>query len=177
MAAWSVRIDADGATYDEATDSALRDRLAGHSPAIGAGHLRGALVEERISVQLSVEASTLHAAQERAYREVNRALSELFDAPRIVRMETLTEEDFAAEDGYLPELVGASEVAEMLGVTRQRVHQVVQDHRDFPAAQRTASGAVWEKEAVEQWARDWKPKRKPGRPPKNPAARAVAAGQ
>lgn len=50
-------------------------------------------------------------------------------------------------------LVGAFEIAAMLGVTRQRVHQLAV-LPDFPAPlAHLASGKVWEREAVEEWAR------------------------
>lgn len=167
MATWSVRIDADGATYNEQTDGHLRDRLAARSPAIGAGHLNGEPVDGRITIQISIDAATLHAAQEKAHREVAAALADLFAAPRIVRMETLTEEDFAAEVDHLPPLVGASEVATMLGVSRQRVHTLIKDNPSFPVAQRTASGPVWSRRAIEEWDAQWD--RKQGRPSKHPA--------
>lgn len=65
------------------------------------------------------------------------------------------------------ELVGAAEIAELLGgVTRQRVDQLARAYPDFPvpvAALRT--GRVWEKAAIELWiARH--PDRRGGRPKK-----------
>ncbi len=64
-----------------------------------------------------------------------------------------------------PDLVGLSEVAEMLGVSRQRASQLVRDYDDFPApAASLASGRVWERPKVETWMRAH-PVRRPGRPP------------
>src|SRR5258708_7141311 len=49
-------------------------------------------------------------------------------------------------------LVGVSEIAMMLGVTRQRVTQVA-DTRDFPPPLADlASGRIWDGKAVELWA-------------------------
>jgi hypothetical protein len=61
-------------------------------------------------------------------------------------------------------LVGVSEIAQMLRVSRQRAVQVVGDYDDFPAPVVTlASGRIWEREAVEHWMR-LHPERRPGRP-------------
>ena len=50
-------------------------------------------------------------------------------------------------------MVGAAEIAAMLGVTRQRVHQVARSE-GFPApvAELTA-GHIWHRADVERWAR------------------------
>jgi predicted DNA-binding transcriptional regulator AlpA len=49
--------------------------------------------------------------------------------------------------------MGVAEVAELLGVTRQRVTQLAKTD-GFPEPQvRLASGPVWESADVEQWAR------------------------
>ena len=56
-------------------------------------------------------------------------------------------------------LVGVSEIAEMLGVSRQRVNAIVQTHEDFPAPEALLSaGRIWRREAVVEGAR------KTGRP-------------
>ena len=61
-------------------------------------------------------------------------------------------------------LVGLSEIATMLEVTRQRASQLVRDYDDFPApVAELASGRIWETEAVEVWA-NAHPVRPPGRP-------------
>ena len=61
-------------------------------------------------------------------------------------------------------LVGLSEIATMLGVSRQRASQLVRDYDDFPApVAELASGRIWETETVEAWA-NAHPVRPPGRP-------------
>jgi hypothetical protein len=60
-------------------------------------------------------------------------------------------------------LVGLTEIASMLGVTRQRAGQLVRDYEDFPRpVAGLASGRVWETTAVESWAKAH-PERPPGR--------------
>lgn len=63
-----------------------------------------------------------------------------------------------------PELLAATDVAEVLGVSRQRVHQLA-ERRDFPAPYvRLGSGPVWTRPAIEAFNQSWT--RKPGRPAK-----------
>lgn len=65
-------------------------------------------------------------------------------------------------------LVGLSEIASMLGVTRQRASQLVRDYDDFPPpVAELAAGRVWETGAVEAWAKAH-PERPPGRRMKEP---------
>ncbi len=61
-------------------------------------------------------------------------------------------------------LVGLSEIATMLGVSRQRAGQLVRDYDDFPPpVAELASGRIWETTAVDAWAKAH-PVRPPGRP-------------
>lgn len=63
-----------------------------------------------------------------------------------------------------PELMAATDVAELLGVSRQRVWQL-QERPDFPEPYvRLGSGPVWTRPAIESFAENWQ--RKPGRPAK-----------
>jgi predicted DNA-binding transcriptional regulator AlpA len=51
-------------------------------------------------------------------------------------------------------LVGVAEVAEMLGVSRQRVTQLAKT-ASFPRPTvQLAAGPVWESAEIEQWARE-----------------------
>jgi hypothetical protein len=62
-------------------------------------------------------------------------------------------------------LVGLTEIGEMLRVSRQRVSQLTQSYRDFPAPEvELSSGRVWKRSAIEAWIRKH-PERKAGRRP------------
>lgn len=62
-----------------------------------------------------------------------------------------------------PELLAATDVAGLLGVSRQRVHQLATDHPQFPAPYaRLGSGPIWTRPVIEHFAANWA--RKPGRP-------------
>jgi predicted DNA-binding transcriptional regulator AlpA len=61
-------------------------------------------------------------------------------------------------------LVGMAEIAEMLGVSRQRVAQLIESYPDFPAPEAELTGGrVWSRTAVETWIATH-PDRGPGRP-------------
>lgn len=52
------------------------------------------------------------------------------------------------------DLVGTAEIADLLGVSRQRVHQLV-SRADFPEpVAKLAAGIIWNRLDVERWARD-----------------------
>jgi predicted DNA-binding transcriptional regulator AlpA len=70
------------------------------------------------------------------------------------------------------ELEGAAEVARMLGVTRQRLHQMVQTTPDFPQALAAlAAGRIWQRAPVEEWIRQHPNRSKPGPKPRGGAAK------
>lgn len=61
-------------------------------------------------------------------------------------------------------VAGIAEIAELLGVSRQRAVQIVRDHADFPdPLAELASGRIWHRPSVEAWIAAH-PDRKPGRP-------------
>ena len=63
------------------------------------------------------------------------------------------------------ELVSVPEVAEMLGVSRQRVHQLIQSSGDFPKPEaELAVGRIWRRADIERWIAEHP--RRPGRPAK-----------
>jgi predicted DNA-binding transcriptional regulator AlpA len=59
--------------------------------------------------------------------------------------------------------IGATAVGQILGVSRQRVYQLVDIYADFPKAVKAmGDGALWDRDEIEEWA---KRDRRPGRPP------------
>ena len=51
-------------------------------------------------------------------------------------------------------LVGISEIADLLGVSRQRVDAITRTHKDFPEPEaELKSGRIWLRAKVEEWAR------------------------
>lgn len=84
------------------------------------------------------------------------------DAP--IGLEVITEFEHSrrAEAPTMPELMSAAEIADELGVRRQRVHQLRQNPA-FPAPlAELRGGAVWDAAAVRKFDEEWE--RKGGRP-------------
>jgi prophage regulatory protein len=51
------------------------------------------------------------------------------------------------------ELAGVAEIAELLGVSRQRVDQLVREHDDFPRPiAELAAGRIWIRQEIVDWA-------------------------
>lgn len=68
-----------------------------------------------------------------------------------------------------PTLMGATEVAEYLDVSRQRVLELRQKNKNFPAPlEQLKSGPVWDKAEIDRFVENWD--RTPGRPRKHPLA-------
>ena len=54
----------------------------------------------------------------------------------------------------MDDLVGVAEIAEMLGVSRQRVNAIVKRDDDFPVpAAELSAGRIWRRGDVVAWAR------------------------
>lgn len=52
------------------------------------------------------------------------------------------------------DLVGVAEIAETLGVSRQRVHAIMTTHDDFPEpVAELSAGRIWLREDIEKWQR------------------------
>src|SRR2546426_2602670 len=61
-------------------------------------------------------------------------------------------------------LVGVAEICDMLGVSRQRVAQIIETYDDFPVPEvEIAAGRVWSRAAIQTWAAVHH-ERGPGRP-------------
>lgn len=128
-----------------------------------AGAAAGSVGERRLEVILSVEASSAAAAIDRAGDMIARDLAIAGDLLAAEAM-TEAEADRRLDEPAFPELVGVSEVAELLGVSRQRVH-VLRERPEFPAPVAIlAAGPIWRRGDLSTFAGGWH--RKAGRPRK-----------
>ena len=86
-------------------------------------------------------------------------------SPPLIGVEVVRGDEYVrrAKTSTLHELIGATEAAGMLKVTRQRVNQLAAEHGSFPApVLRVRMGSLWAADAVRAFARTWT--RAPGRP-------------
>ncbi|MDQ1438680.1 MAG: hypothetical protein QOK43_2309 [Acidimicrobiaceae bacterium] len=133
-----------------------------------------------VGVRLSVRSKSAAAAVKAAVTRVERAAAEAglhHSGARRVEAATAEWLDAALAEPSMPVLVGTSEVAALLGVTRQRVSELARaGHFPSPLAI-LASGPVWMETAIARFVESWD--RAPGRRPiadraKTPAAERIA---
>ena len=162
---WTVTIEAiPGTAYVEDFDETLFDvseKLADHGATVSS-----TTANDRISVTLSIDTATDGiTATEQARWLVHDAMEKhgLLGWHQ-VRYETMTfaEHDALLEQPQLPELVGVAEIADILGVSRQRASEL-QTRAGFPAPIAVLrSGPVWARPSLNRFIEGWA--RTPGRP-------------
>lgn len=137
------------------------DALAQHDASVAG-------LDDDLGATLTITAASPHEASLAACDAVEKALGSLpvtVDEWRAVEVLTTAEADRRLKEPTIPELVGPPEVAEILRVARQRVHQLLADRADFPRpVVVTRSTSLWTRAAIDAFAQRWE--RKPGRPRK-----------
>jgi hypothetical protein len=134
-----------------------------------------------ISASLAVDAEDSRSAETYALGLIMSALAQAgIDALEILNMRVVRWDLFEAETEApnYPDLVGATEAATILGVSRQRVHQLLRENPGFPEPlyHLRSTGPLWVRQGIESFARHWE--RRPGRPPKvTGTGRASARGR
>ncbi len=156
MTWWSVLVECaapDGAvelSVDDERYEALVEQAEDYDGAVTCG-------ADRFSVQISVEASDALYATMEARDFMHKAITNA-NLPKwpVVRFEAVTESDQDAELSrpQIPELLGAAEVAQRIGVSRQRVAKL-REKPDFPHPWvELAAGPVWLTQAIDRWIED-----------------------
>lgn len=160
MTEWSVAVTVPSPEEAGASDAAVAEiaaSLSERAPAISIFH-------GTVTVRIAVEGNDVEAAVERGVGEVRAAL-ESVGWPSDVRDLEATEWSLFEEklnEPTHPELVGITEIADLLGTSRQRASELARSSR-FPAPLADlAAGPVWPKAVVARFAGEWD--RKPGRP-------------
>ncbi len=157
---WSVEIEAIMPAGEDREDLADRviDLLEGHGPAVS-------FVDGHVSVRFDVDQGRIPAESPyEAFVLAKAQFEHLLPDLVAVRVEVNRVEDLLAEleRPNAPELVGVAEVAELLGVSKTRVHEL-SDKAAFPEpVARLAAGPVWSRPAVARFIESWN--RRPGRP-------------
>jgi hypothetical protein len=158
-----VDLEADCPPLDDPLVELLIDALDAsdtlRSSAIAAGGVRG------VEITTSVRALDVGKACGRAHRAFEAILTALNDEYEITRVGAQTEAAADAELNAEPEqYAGVSEVAALLGVSRQRVAEL-RRREGFPApVAHLAAGPIWRVAMLQRFLGEWA--RKPGRPPR-----------
>ena len=123
-------------------------------------------------MRFSIDERTPMRAVKKGLETLNKALPRagFTDDVELMGFECQTAEELERDlaTSNAPELVGVSEVAEMLEVSRQRVSELSRSP-DFPAPiAHLASGPVWRRGVIVRHVGRWP--RRPGRPKKAAAA-------
>jgi predicted DNA-binding transcriptional regulator AlpA len=140
----------------------LADRLAARSGSV-AGDERG--WEARISVETGDGPDAAFEAVELGRNTILAAAVDVgIPMWPVIRAEAVEEDTFHAqlEVSNFPDVLGTTEVAELLGITRQRLHQLRSAGR-FPEPIRDlAATPLWIRATVDSFVAGWD--RTPGRP-------------
>lgn len=163
---WSVRVDWTHVGLNESEADELLEALADVLPVLVVddeepGH------STRYTLTVHLEEPTVRQAIALALRRVEDATGQ-----RAVGVEALSMHEVRRRlaTSNIPDLVGNADIADMLGVTRQRAGQIVVIPGFPPAVMTIKAGPLRVREQVEDWAQSWR--RKSGRPAKEAPAKA-----
>ncbi|MFG1997690.1 hypothetical protein ACGFNU_00925 [Spirillospora sp. NPDC048911] len=121
-----------------------------------------------LRLNLMVEAGTVRKAVEASLRTASDATRQVLDkalTPTGVRVLSIAEQRAEIENPIGQDLVGYIEIADLLGVSRQRARQLAEENQQFPSpVARLAMGPVFTRSSVTAFQGRWE--RKSGRPKK-----------
>ncbi len=123
------------------------------------GSVSGSPRKRRYGLTLTIESGSIQAASSVAIDKVTAIAPGVVVA---VEAMTVEESDRRLAEPAFPRLVGVTEVAGMLGITKQRL-AVLREREDFPApVAALAAGPVWRASDLSTFAGGWQ--RRAGRP-------------
>lgn len=126
------------------------------------GAATGRAGEKRLETILTVRAVNVREAAEQAIEAISARVP-----GRVIAIDVMTTDEADRRLAERSQLVGTSEIAEILDISRQRV-STLSRRDDFPEPlARLASGPVWRKGDLSTFAAGWR--RSPGRPRKTAA--------
>ena len=168
---WTVGIEGrapSGRVYEEERDGvALLEALADLDPGCGAATY---VDRERgvVGATLAVEADSAEAALALAVSTFRAASEKAMGGDVVVvSVEAKTAEEADRELAEAPkhlDLVGTKEIAEMLGVTKQRVSDLSRSEKFPSPVAHPAVGRIWTRSSIGHFLEEWD--RRPGRPSK-----------
>lgn len=152
---WHATVRTDHGPFNEATAEAIAEGLPGFSILQHDGDTN------TLTVRFDVEAPTLRAATDEALRAVREVGA---GRPVAVDVKPLADRIRELEHPAAQELIGLAEIAEILGVSKQRAKELADTYPDFPAPiARPAMGPIYLRPSVVAFEQRW-PRKRTGRP-------------
>ncbi|MEV5707269.1 hypothetical protein [Actinoallomurus sp. NPDC052274] len=110
---------------------------------------------ERADVTVAVDAAGLVAAVHAGLAAVARGLADAGLKLHVVGVQARTAEEYERERAEPSDLVNAAEISKILGISRQRVHQLV-ERPDFPKWRyNPPTGKLYDRHDIEEFDRHW----------------------
>ncbi|MER6655065.1 hypothetical protein ABT248_31560 [Streptomyces sp. NPDC000971] len=149
--AWSVYVELAARDVADSVIEELCERLADCEPAVGIAP------NGNLSARVWVDSGTARQAVDIALRKVTAAARTAGAGQTVVGVELLTEEelDRRNDEPAVPELAGVSEIADMLGVGRQRATQLAKRDDFPPAVAQLKAGPVFLTSQVKGFEARW----------------------
>lgn len=160
MSEWSVAVTSfvgvDGTDLDDGV-ARLVEVLSEHAAV-------GSYSPGKVGVRIALTADRAEDAAQSGLRLVVTALESLGWQPDVRDVQATEWSLFEAEleEPNFPELVGVTEIAELLGTSRQRASELARSAKFPVPVAELAAGPVWPKSRIARFVEEWE--RKPGRP-------------
>jgi len=168
MPEYTIHVTALGELTEADIDRIIGALKSRYAPVVSGGPGYG-----HYSVTLSLQAASLPAAFERAWALLERVYPIRHPDLLDWRVHREGKEVPTTELPVFPEFVGVSEVAELLGVSKQRAWTLAR-RPDFPPPAKVLKATpVWLKRSITAWREQWE--RKSGRPRKRVEKTAASA--
>ena len=160
MTEWSVAVTNCLSPPVKDADDALErilESVADHGPALSYS-------PKEITLQITVRAESACDASSQAADVVAKALGSVGWPVDIRELHATERSLFEAQldEPNFPELVGITEIAELLGTSRQRASELARSARFPRPLAELAAGPVWPKPWIARFVEEWE--RRPGRP-------------
>jgi hypothetical protein len=172
MTSWSVTVEASGeGSVDLELLEDLLDVLGDLAPVVIAPPEEPADGMSRYGADLTITARDAIEAAHIASDRFNEAIYKLgLPSWPLSRVTILSEAELDASISVpnFPLLLGVSELADTLGVSKQRASELARVDSFPQPVVMLASGPVWTEPTIRRYVESWA--RRPGRPPKQPAS-------
>src|SRR6266513_1524799 len=158
---WNVYLEARGELSEAKIDKIIDELERGYSPSVSGGP-----GFPTFGLTITVSAASASASTTKAIDVLSKVHPVSWRD--IVKMEVQRQANLEKDlkRPTFPELVGVSETAGILHVSRQRVWEIAQQGRLPTPLAKLKAGPIWKKAAILAFAEDWARVRKNGRPRK-----------